>query len=229
MSLDPNLERLERAAELLGPLMDQLLLVGGCATGLLITDPGSAPIRATFDVDFVLEAIRYQEYASFEKQLTDRQFRPGHEEDDPICRFRREDLVLDVMASGNVHGFHNPWYPRAFEARLESRLPSGKRIQHVDGPHFVATKLVAFLDRGAEDPVTSHDAEDIVLVVDGRDSLLDEVAEAPDDLQEFIARGIAKLTGDSLFMDALEGFFERPIAFERAGIVGERLRMLARE
>jgi hypothetical protein len=38
---DPNPALLERAVELLRPLLDELVFVGGCATGLLITDPGS--------------------------------------------------------------------------------------------------------------------------------------------------------------------------------------------
>jgi len=53
---DPNLARLEEAAEKLGPLLDELVLVGGCAAGLLVTDPGSAPIRPTQDVDMLVAA-----------------------------------------------------------------------------------------------------------------------------------------------------------------------------
>ena len=48
---DPNLALLEEAAALLGPLLDELVLVGGCAAGLLVTDPGASPIRPTEDVD----------------------------------------------------------------------------------------------------------------------------------------------------------------------------------
>ncbi|MEO0661622.1 MAG: hypothetical protein AAFZ87_08800 [Planctomycetota bacterium] len=47
MASDPNLARLEQAAVRLGPLLDEVMLVGGCATGFLITDPGAAPVRST--------------------------------------------------------------------------------------------------------------------------------------------------------------------------------------
>jgi hypothetical protein len=50
---DPNLERVELVATALGPLRDELVFVGGCAVGLLMSDPGATPIRATIDVDLV--------------------------------------------------------------------------------------------------------------------------------------------------------------------------------
>jgi hypothetical protein len=48
---DPNLERLTAVARRLRPLLDELVFAGGCATGLLITDPAAPSIRTTFDVD----------------------------------------------------------------------------------------------------------------------------------------------------------------------------------
>jgi hypothetical protein len=62
---DPNLDLLTAAADALGPLLDELLLVGGCAAGLLVTDPGVAPIRPTLDVDLVVEARTYPAYHRF--------------------------------------------------------------------------------------------------------------------------------------------------------------------
>jgi len=35
---NPNLQILEMVVERLGPLADDMVLVGGCATGLLLTD-----------------------------------------------------------------------------------------------------------------------------------------------------------------------------------------------
>jgi hypothetical protein len=42
MSPDPNLPHLERVVDFLGDLADELMLVGGCAAGLLVNDPGSS-------------------------------------------------------------------------------------------------------------------------------------------------------------------------------------------
>ena len=47
---DPNVGRVELVAHALGELRDNLVLVGGSAAGLLITDPAAPPVRATLDV-----------------------------------------------------------------------------------------------------------------------------------------------------------------------------------
>lgn len=47
---NPNLEILMRVVERLGALADEMVFLGGCATGLLITDPAAPPIRETRDL-----------------------------------------------------------------------------------------------------------------------------------------------------------------------------------
>ena len=48
---NPNLEKLMLAVDQLGQLADERVFLGGCATGLLITDPAAPPIRVTQYVD----------------------------------------------------------------------------------------------------------------------------------------------------------------------------------
>ena len=55
---NPNITLLERAVEQLGPLVDEMVFVGGCATGLLLTDTAAPPIRATQDVDVLDQGVR---------------------------------------------------------------------------------------------------------------------------------------------------------------------------
>ena len=38
---------------LLAPLLDDLVFVGGCTTGLFITDPAAGGIRSTNDIDAI--------------------------------------------------------------------------------------------------------------------------------------------------------------------------------
>ncbi|MEO0661623.1 MAG: hypothetical protein AAFZ87_08805 [Planctomycetota bacterium] len=171
--------------------------------------------------------MSYGSFAAFEEKLRGRGFGPGTEEGDPICRWRHGSVVLDVLATHPVQGFTNSWYEPAFGHALRAALPNGTTIRHIDAPHFIATKLEAFLARGADDPVTSHDAEDVVLVVDGRPELIGEVRSAAPALQEAVRTGIRALTGDAWFMEALQGYFDPAIRFERAQLVTERLRALA--
>ena len=42
-------------AAVLGPLRERLALVGGCAAGLLFTDPAAAHARVTYDIDLLAD------------------------------------------------------------------------------------------------------------------------------------------------------------------------------
>lgn len=55
---DPNLPQLRQIAEALGELREQVVFVGGAVAGLLVTDPLADPVRATRDVDAVVNASR---------------------------------------------------------------------------------------------------------------------------------------------------------------------------
>jgi hypothetical protein len=60
---------------------------------------------------------------------------------------------------------------------------------------FVATKLEAFKGRGGADFLGSHDLEDVVSVVDGREALSAEVRDAGMDLSAYVRREIASRCG----------------------------------
>lgn len=71
---NPNLLMLEMAAEKLGPLVDIVVFLGGCATGLLITDPAAPPLRVTRDVDVIVEVASLSSYHRFSSKLRKRGF-----------------------------------------------------------------------------------------------------------------------------------------------------------
>jgi hypothetical protein len=54
-----NLELLIAAAEKLRSILDELVFVGGCTTGLLITDEAAAEVRTTIDMDAIAEISSY--------------------------------------------------------------------------------------------------------------------------------------------------------------------------
>lgn len=53
---DPNLEYLLVVASALHGLCNEIVFVGGSVAGLLLTDPVAEGIRATEDVDAIVEA-----------------------------------------------------------------------------------------------------------------------------------------------------------------------------
>jgi len=109
-----NLSRLITAAELLHPLLGELVFVGGSITGLLITDEAAADPRVTVDVDAIAAITSYAEYAAFSARLRALNFSEDHSEGAPLCRWIQGTLILDVMPlDSRVLGFTNRWYRSA--------------------------------------------------------------------------------------------------------------------
>ena len=61
-----SIELLELAADGLGPLLDEVVFVGGATVTLWITDPGAPPARPTKDVDVVVEVATRSAFHDFE-------------------------------------------------------------------------------------------------------------------------------------------------------------------
>ncbi len=225
---DPNLQLLEAAAGLLEPMLDQFVFVGGCATGLLITDPASGGIRPTTDVDVITEVSSYAEYAALSERLREIGLIEDDREDTPICRWRHEGLAIDVMPTDErILGFTNRWYLPAISSARQVRLGTFS-LRLITPVYFVATKLEAFRGRGAGDYGASHDLEDLIAVVDGRTELIDEVHSAAQDVRSYIEAGFGKLLNTPAFVDALAGFLLPDAASQaRRPLLLERLQALA--
>lgn len=203
---NPNLQILETAVELLGPLADDMVFLGGCATGLLLTDVAAPPIRVTQDVDVITEVASLGDYHRLSGQLRKRGFKEDQSTDAPICRWVAAGVVLDIMPTRpEILGFGNEWYQPALNAAVVVELPSGKRIRMVTAPYFLATKLAAFDSRGKGDYVMSHDMEDIVAVLDGRSEIVNEVKGTDETLRKHLMRRCAALLRDTNFVAALPG------------------------
>ena len=223
--IDPNRELLESAADLLRPLLNELVFVGGCATGLLITDPGSGGVRATYDVDATIELSGYGEYATIFEKLS----ALGLTLDTEVnCRWHHRGLVIDVMpTAGEILGFTNHWYSPAVVAATTVNV-TGARIRLITAPYFVATKLVAFHGRGGGDIAASHDLEDLIAVIDGRPEIVGEVVNSAADVRDYIAAEMQELLSARAFQDALPGFLlPDPVSQERLSILLDRLQKLA--
>lgn len=222
---DPNLVTLELAAHALKPLLNELVLVGGSAVGLLITERARPPVRHTIDVDLLTEVAPLANYYNLCEQLKELGFT---ESPDVICRWKKGDLIIDVMPTdGRILGFTNKWYKLAAQSPLKSELPSGAEIQHVSAPLFIATKLESFYDRGKGDYL-HHDIEDIINLVDGRPELIDDLQAAPREVREFVQQEIDDLLAQPTFVEAIPMHLNPTVAEQsRAFIVIERLRQIA--
>lgn len=226
---DPNIAKVELIAKALGPLRERLVLVGGCAAGLLFTDPAAAPARVTYDVDLLAEVAALSGYHQLEKEFSRLGFTRDLSKDAPICRWRLGDLEVDLMPTdSSILGFSNRWYPLALETARSLVLPSGTTIRLISAPAFMATKFVAFADRGNGDFLASHDLEDIINLIDARPELLDEVTQSSADLHAYLAAQCRALLGTPAFHDGLQGLIV-PDALHGAQVekITRRLRDLA--
>jgi predicted nucleotidyltransferase len=202
---DPNVQMIELVAHALEKLTRRFTFVGGCAAGLLITDPARPQVRATKDVDVIVEIVSLPGYYEVQKELKGIGFR---EDAEVTCRWRLGELKVDVMpTSEKVLGFSNRWYPKAAQLAQNLRLPSGREISLVSAPLFLATKLEAFHGRGNNDYGSSHDIEDIVTVVDGRAEITDEVLAMPDDVRSYLQDEFDDLLTAPPFLDTLSWHF----------------------
>lgn len=227
---DPNLEMFGTVVAALGDLCDSLVFVGGCANGLLLTEPRAELIRATQDVDVVSQVATAIQYHELERMVAARGFTHDTSPDAPICRWLRDGIKLDLMSTQkDILGFSNRWYPLAVETAVQVKIPTGLKLNLITAPVFVATKLEAFLDRGKQDYLASHDLEDILTVINGRPELLEEVRTVNNELREYLAGQIAELLAAQEFMQALPGHLPPDSASQqRLPELMRRLRQLTR-
>ena len=223
---DPNIAMVEAVADLLGEMADRFVFVGGCAAGLLITDEARQSVRATKDVDLIVEVLSFASYYTLHDELK----RLGLKEDPDItCRWHSGSLKLDVMPTvEKILGFTNSWYRHAVRLSQRVRLPRGTAINLVSAPIFIATKLEAFQGRGKGDYGASTDMEDIVAVIDGRQELIEEVLASSTEIKEYITDEFDSLLGDERFIETLSWHLASDVANQaRVSEIITRMRAIA--
>lgn len=200
-----SVELLELADSALGELSEEVVFVGGATIGLWITDPGAPPVRATEDVDVIVEVASRTSYQQFEERLRAAGFR---DEGTVICRWLHDktDLILDVMPTdASILGFENRWQGESIPFAVERELPSGNVIRAVPPAFLLATKLEAFNGRGEGDLLGSTDFADVVALVDGRRELVGEVRAAPKQLRSYVAGELTRLMEGDRLLDGVHG------------------------
>lgn len=70
-----NLSMLNYVARRLNILNNDVVYLGGCATALFITDTAAPEVRATLDVDCIVDVISLRHYHKLEKQLSNLGFK----------------------------------------------------------------------------------------------------------------------------------------------------------
>jgi hypothetical protein len=153
------------------------VFLGGCALALYARKVG-APLRVTKDVDCISQL---EPWVLQQKILADLCSRRVLQPDSNLqCRYRISGTEVDVdiiSIDGLNVGGTNPWLKKAAAHARPYGVGEGKSVLAITPAYFLATKLVAFEDRG-EDPQSSKDAEDIVTLAVEVDDLVAEVRNA---------------------------------------------------
>ena len=191
---DHNYALISFVADGLGDdFLAECAFVGGCTTAMLVTDTAVLDdIRFTDDVDLVIELAGISAWEKLTVRLAAKGFKITGE-DEVNCRFRFNDVIVDVMPSdASILGYANRWYIEGLEKAVPLELPGGRVIRVFEPTFFLATKLEAFAGRGEGDPY-HKDVEDIIILLDGRRELLAEVRDSNEGLKRYIASGIGAL------------------------------------
>ena len=226
---DHNYEMLSAVAEGLGDeLLNEVAFVGGSTTWLLCTDDIVLDdIRSTDDVDLVIELGGIADWQRLTERLAAQGFKITAEHSNVICRFKFNDVIVNVMPSvKEVLGYENRWFVDGLANADTITLPSGIAVKIFKSTYFVATKLEAFKGRG-EGNAFHKDIEDIVLVVDGRESLLEEITQADQELRTYIASGIAGLLTLNSFEYVIESSHSVSANPGRGKLIFQRLKQLS--
>jgi hypothetical protein len=185
MSLQQNITRIKAVQQALGELNDRILFVGG-ATVALYSDRPTGEVRPTDDVDILIELVNYSGYADIEEQLRRKGF-VNDIDSGIICRYKIKGIIVDVMpTSGEILGFTNRWYHEGFSNPMEKDLGENIVIKLFQPPYFLASKMEAFKNRGGGDGRMSSDFEDIIFVLNNRNTIWDEIQAASYSVKEYL-------------------------------------------
>lgn len=185
-----NLALVAQVAIALEELREKMVFIGGAVISLYTDDPASEEIRPTSDIDMTINLANYNEWAQMQERLAELKFYPdpeGHS----ICSYKYDKIAIDIMpAEDSSIGVSNIWYKPGFKYLQQIELPEGVNINILPSPYFLATKLEAFKDRGANDFYGSHDYEDIIYLLDNRITIVEDILAADEDVRTYIKQEI---------------------------------------
>lgn len=212
-----NIAATKKIAIALGELNKDAVYVGGTVVSFYIDDMFAENVRPTKDIDISLEIASLAELENIREELTRKGFYQSSE-DNVICRFRHEEIQVDVMATKPIGWAPaNSWFEPGFKHVVQFTIDE-ICINCFSLPYYLATKFTAFYDRGAKDPRTSQDFEDIVYLLNYTSNVAEQVLDAPNDVKKFLVKCFEDMLTDGTKQEAILGnlFYEdQEIRFQK--------------
>ena len=181
-----NVSLLIAVARGLGHLRKSVVFVGGAVTELYGKGQAAEEVRPTFDVDCIVELLSYSEFTHIEEELRKLGFR-NDTNSHVICRWIYEGIQVDVMPNDpSIIGFSNPWYTDGLRNSINFNLEENLTIRIFAPAWFLASKMVAFADRGKYDFRTSPDFEDIIYVLENSQLIIENLKTVDGEIKDFL-------------------------------------------
>ena len=200
---------IKKVAAALEEINQDVIYVGGAVVSLYVNDPAADDVRPTKDLDISLSVATSYELETIREKLITKGFFQSSE-DDVICRFRYEDVLIDVMNTSDIlWAPANPWFKPGFVQR-ESRTIESQQIFILPFSYFLASKLSAYQNRGKNDPIMSKDFEDIGYLLDNVMDFEVQLESAPKDVKGFLKVELKDILTNKAKQEAIEGnlFYE---------------------
>jgi len=215
MSNHINILRLKAVANILTDFKEEIVFVGGATVSLYASRPELTTIRATDDVDVVIELISTGDFYRLQEKLLSLGFQ--HDRNAPILsRFLYQGLKVDFMPTDPaILGFTNRWYEEGIRQKIKVDLDTATSVYIFSAPYFIASKMEAFLGRGKGDLYASHDLEDIIYLLDHRPAIQQEIITAPNTVKTYLLEQFNTMVELPLFEEALLGHVEQQDAMQR--------------
>jgi hypothetical protein len=208
LSHHTNIVRIKAVANALNELKEKVVFVGG-ATISLYPDRPVLEVRPTDDIDVIIEILNYVDRAKLEERLRSIGF--SHDiESGVICRYKIQGIIVDIMPTNDPSiGFTNIWYPEGFEKAVDHEIDERSIIKILSAPYFIATKIEAHKARGKNDGRTSHDFEDIVYVLENRESIWEEMDNSDSSVKEYLRSEFQILLKNPNLFEWIDSHVER--------------------
>lgn len=197
-----NRKVIQKVAKALGDLNSQVIYVGGATVSLYINDPAADDVRPTKDIDISIKVASVAHLEEIREELSKRGFKQTADLD-VICRFKFDDVLVDVMATKPVGWAPaNPWFEGGFD-NLQQVDIDGLTIQIMPLSYFLASKFTAHLDRGGSDPRFSHDFEDITYILDNRTDWHEIVCDEKGEVKTFLLEQLKSIKNSPKHQEAM--------------------------
>ena len=208
-----NREVTKRIAHALGEMNERVVYVGGAIVSHYIDDPSAEDVRPTKDIDISMKIASLNELEKIRQELIKRGFTQSHD-DNVICRFRYDDILLDVMATKQIGWAPgNEWFEAGFDHFIIKKIDEID-IKLLSLPYFLASKFAAFYDRGKTDPRTSNDFEDVVYILNHTSDIKDQILESDQRVKIYLKKVFLHILNDKILQEAVMGnlFYEQQLA-----------------